>query len=218
MRGVIMDWKWFILFALLAILGTVFVGLWHPASAYPYLQQGENVTQGETYDLSGVSGFGLYEGQFAYWSNGNYEGTKHDPTKVMSIEPRFIYAVYIDPAIWNLGNWYKYTGTEETSHENNFAFKVVRGNVTDKSNTTQKGNITVYVPPPKLVAVTTAPPTPTTAPPTTATTEPTPIPTAPTPTASPPFPKPGLPLSPTLAVDAVIIGIGIYIYYERDGI
>ena len=212
------DWKWFFALLLAALgLTVILVLVAPPASAAPYVYQGDNVTVGETYDLSGVYSFGIYAGQFAYWKNWYYEGTSADPTKIISIAPRDIYNVYIDPAVWNVGNWYKYTGHDNVAHENTFAFRVVKGNSTSNVTPSEQGNknVTVYMPP-TLVAVTvTESPTPTPKPVKTA--EPRVVITLPpTPSPSPTFPSPGLPLSPFPVMVGVILAALAFWYLRMQ--
>ena len=195
-----MDWRWFILLLLFALGLTIFLGLMFPAaSAYYMVQQGDNITQGETYDLSGIYSWGDYQGQFAYWKHWYNEGTNVEPTKVIFVEPRNRYNVYIDPSQWTVGNWYK--RCSDCKNENNFAFKVIASNdaiVRAQPTTVAPGQTMVAVTGRITQTQTTSTPTET----------PTPVPaqtdtpvvivltTQPTPVPTPSFPKPGLPLSP----------------------
>jgi hypothetical protein len=120
------------LFAVLAIIVP-------PASAYPYVYQGENVTQGSVYDISGVAGFGEHYGEFAYWKDWWQEGGASTPTIINRIERRYLFSVCMDEKRWVVGNWYKYNGEENYMNENNFAFSVKRDNTSGNSSISCKG-------------------------------------------------------------------------------
>jgi hypothetical protein len=185
------------------------------ASAYEMVKQGQNVSQGQMYDVSGVYSWGEYQGQFAYWSHWWEEGTSVEPDRVITVEPRFAYKVYIDPSTWIEGNWYK--RCSNCKNENNFAFKVIKGNST--LNVTPVATATT-----KAVAVmtaVTASPTPTTIPTTIATPErtqtPVPTTTIPTPAPTPTFPKPGLPLSTPVVLIGVVAGAVLFVRFQSRG-
>jgi hypothetical protein len=192
-------------------------------SAYPYVYQGDNLTQGQIYDLSGVTTFGTHYGEFNYWKDWWLEGGSSDPTIINRMDRRDLYAVCIDSKRWVLGNWYK--GGESGKNENNFAFKVVVGNSTNKTFCSTGEGVTP-VPTSIVYDVTRVPtidPLATTSTITAVpTTEPTPmetiyVPTTVIPTVkrivtgvTPTFPPPrGLPLNPIIGIAGVIVAIVI---------
>lgn len=124
------NWIFFIFFVLIAIglvllLGLVFS---HPASAYAYVTQGMSVNQSEYYDLSGIYGFSGELGWWKYWYN---EGSDDlAPDKIIDLNSMNYHKVYIDPAVWNLGNWYQWDGLDKSNHGNTFVFRVVKHNST----------------------------------------------------------------------------------------
>jgi hypothetical protein len=110
-----------------------------------YVEQGDTLYQGKTYDLSGASGISY---MYAHWNDWKTENTNCNPDQVNDIwyirtgtNER---AVYLDPAKWHTGDWYywdwwecnlthydytqmktvKATGPIES--DNKFAFKLVK--------------------------------------------------------------------------------------------
>ena len=70
-----------------------------------YIHQGENISQGNYYDFSGIYGF---SGVLAHWSNGYDAGvTSPDYTYTISGSP---YSIYIDPAKFPTGQYYQWDG------------------------------------------------------------------------------------------------------------
>ncbi len=136
------NWIFFIFFMLIAIglvllLGIVFS---HPASAYAYVTQGMSINQSEYYDLSGIYGFSGELGWWKYWYN---EGSDDlAPDKIIDLNSMNYHKVYIDPAVWNLGNWYQWDGLDKSNHGNTFVFRVVKHNSTAKPATTSKDFVT----------------------------------------------------------------------------
>jgi hypothetical protein len=69
-----------------------------------YVHQGENISQGYYYDLSGVYG---WSGEVASWKN-DYSTGKGAPDYIVNIAtPR---KVLIDPSIYPVGKWYQWDG------------------------------------------------------------------------------------------------------------
>lgn len=70
-----------------------------------YVHQGENISQGNYYDLSGVYGF---SGVLAHWNDDYNAGvTEPDLTYTIAGSP---YSVYIDPATFPPGQYYQWDG------------------------------------------------------------------------------------------------------------
>ena len=70
-----------------------------------YVHQGENISQGEWYDISGVCGWSL---QWATWKNTDDIGYT-SPTAIIS--PDNVRWVYIDPKIFPVGEYYQWDGS-----------------------------------------------------------------------------------------------------------
>ena len=94
-----------------------------------YVHQGENISQGYLYDLSGVGG---WSGVFAYWKNTDNIGYLA-PTTIVA--PDNLMRVYIDPATFPAGEWYQWDGSYCTDRYkcssgfgrgNAYAFAVVK--------------------------------------------------------------------------------------------
>ena len=94
-----------------------------------YVHQGENISQGRYYDLSGVYGF---SGQLAHWTK-NWEVGVGEPDDIVTIEnPRR--PIYIDPDVFPVGRWFQWDGqicksdewcTSGFGHGNAYVFAVV---------------------------------------------------------------------------------------------
>jgi hypothetical protein len=208
-----MEVRNFILWLLIAIILIFLLTLIIPiASAYPYIQQSGTINQTETYDMTSVYG---WTGKFAHWDNSYDENTDVEPDQIVDLNKiKKSYAVYIDPAIWKLGNWYQYDGKMDERHGNTLAF------VVNKSQSNVTANVTA-----KATSVKTAVKTPTPTPsPQNETETVVPLPPAkptvsiPVVSASPTFPPPrGLPSSPFVPALAVLILIGVIILRDNRG-
>jgi hypothetical protein len=88
-----------------------------------YVYQGDNITQGNYYDLSGVYGF---TGKIAHWKNDNGMDT-NDPEVIINLEhPR---SVFIDPETFPVGRYFQCDGKISGScssfeHGNTYVFHV----------------------------------------------------------------------------------------------
>jgi hypothetical protein len=105
-----------VLVAMFAILIII-----NPVGAYPYVEQGSTITQGETYDLEGVYG---WTGKLAWWGKWYDEGGTNNPAVIVDLNDYKTYAVYIDPDLFQVGNWYQWDGMSQSEHANNFVFRV----------------------------------------------------------------------------------------------
>jgi hypothetical protein len=95
-----------------------------------YVHQGENISQGNWYDLSGVAGF---SGLFAYWEYDEDVGYTV-PTTIVTLDN--LRWVYIDPVIFPAGRWFMWDGefckdadyscSSGFGRGNNYAFAVVK--------------------------------------------------------------------------------------------
>ena len=158
------DWKMVILLIILAIALSIGIGiLCPPARASVYVEQGMKINQTEVYDLSGVYGF---SGELGWWKNWYDEGSDtEEPDKIIDLNKMNYHNVTLDPAVWNLGNWYQWDGLNKNNHGNTFVFRVMPKpeNVTWINTTiTQKSapSATIAVPsgaPVYTVVVTAAP-------------------------------------------------------------
>jgi len=70
-----------------------------------YVHQGENISQGFFYDLTGIYGF---SGKVGHWKNSDDAGFTY-PDNVMDLGGT-PYSVYIDPAKFVTGKWYQFDG------------------------------------------------------------------------------------------------------------
>ena len=94
-----------------------------------YVHQGENISQGRYYDLSGVYGF---SGQLAHWTK-NWNVGVGMPDDIITIEnPRR--PIYIDPKVFPVGRWFQWDGqvckddewcSSGFGHGNAYVFAVV---------------------------------------------------------------------------------------------
>lgn len=71
-----------------------------------YVHQGENITQGLYYDLSGVYGF---YGRVSHWSNDVNSGITRPDYVVNLDHPE---KTFISPSVFPAGRWYQYDGDE----------------------------------------------------------------------------------------------------------
>ena len=71
-----------------------------------YVHQGENISQGLNYDLSGIYGF---SGKLAWWEDSDDVGFTY-PDKIVTLDftrkP-----IYIDPEKFPVGDWYQFDGS-----------------------------------------------------------------------------------------------------------
>lgn len=101
---------------------------------YSYVMQGDNISQGFYYDLSGVYG---WSGILGSWKN-DYNAGYTVPDYVVSIGDENMHKVLIDSTRWKPGRWYqidKYEANEfgnAFKSGNNYVFYVVK-------NTTARG-------------------------------------------------------------------------------
>ena len=72
-----------------------------------YVHQGDNISQGNYYDLSGVYG---WSGVLANWNDDFNNAGITNPDHTVTIDPRHIYSTYIDPAVFPAGRWYQFDG------------------------------------------------------------------------------------------------------------
>jgi hypothetical protein len=199
----------FIVLMILLIVATVS----QPASAYTYIQQGENVSLGDTVDLTGVYG---WTGILGWWKNTYYEGGKTDPDIIIDLNDyRNIAGVYLDPTVWKLGNWYQWDGKGKETHGNTFVFKVnpqtyrtepTNFTTTGKTSTPVKVNVSKtpeLTIPPTLQPIQTPIPTP----------GPTLV-VIPMRTLPPPR---GLPIEPGIVAIAVIGGSLLFLWFRTKG-
>ncbi len=143
-----MNWKYFILFMLIAIGLSVAVGVWHPASAYYFVEQGSTVYLGQTVDISGVAqgiqNLAYYDGYDCYGDN-----------QYLLTMPKLKSGYYnftVDPKIFSgrLGMWCKWNGYVE-SNGNLKAFivsiaKPIQFNATENQSLQNPNQTPVQVP------------------------------------------------------------------------
>ena len=97
-----------------------------------YVHQGENISQGNYYDLGGVCGFSM---KLAHWKNSDDIGYE-TPDKVVTLETIAHKVTYIAPEDFPAGEWYQWDGqycdedkgycSTGFGHGNNYAFAVVK--------------------------------------------------------------------------------------------
>ena len=96
-----------------------------------YVHQGENISQGNYYDLNGVYGF---SGILGHWKDDNGMGV-YAPDHLVTLDGNLRKPTYIDPAKFPVGRWYQWDGitcresdycTSSFGHGNNYVFSVVR--------------------------------------------------------------------------------------------
>ena len=101
---------------------------------FSYVMQGDNISQGLYYDLSGVYG---WSGILGNWKN-DYNAGYTVPDYIVNIADEDMHKVLIDSTRWNPGRWYqidKYKANEfgnAFKSGNNYVFYVVK-------NTTARG-------------------------------------------------------------------------------
>lgn len=93
-----------------------------------YVHQGENITQGYRYDLSGVYG---WSGILGHWKSENNIGYTIPDTTV-NLNDYNARDMYLDPSLFPVGQWYqidKFSADEDVNsfgRGNNYAFYVVK--------------------------------------------------------------------------------------------
>lgn len=83
-----------------------------------YVHQGENISQGNYYDLSGIYGF---SGVLAWWKDPWAAGTTY-PDKTFDLNLLKLHSVYIDPATWPIGRYYQFDGALSGSKESGSSY------------------------------------------------------------------------------------------------
>ncbi|MCK9591451.1 MAG: DUF3821 domain-containing protein [Methanoregula sp.] len=116
------NWRNFLLFLLAAILLSIAIGLWHPVSAYYYVEQGDFLYVNDTVDISGVAAGIL---NLAYYGINSEENLDTQYLLKLPKNKSGYYAFYLDPKIFGnrIGTWYKWNGEIE-SNGNTVAFKI----------------------------------------------------------------------------------------------
>lgn len=76
-----------------------------------YVHQGENISQGNYYDLSGVYG---WSGLLAHWKNDDNAGYTY-PTNIVDLGTRRSVNTYIDPELFPVGKWYMFDGYDPST-------------------------------------------------------------------------------------------------------
>jgi hypothetical protein len=115
-----------------------------------YVHQGENISQGNNYDLRGVYGF---SGELAHWNNDNLVG-QGQPDQIVTLTGKG--STYIDSAIFPVGRWWQWDGnnycntgsdycTSGFGHGNAYVFAVVPQleQVMQTVKVTKNANITI---------------------------------------------------------------------------
>lgn len=93
-----------------------------------YVHQGENISQGYCYDLSGVYG---WTGILGHWDNENYIGYRA-PSDYIDLNVGNPRNTCLDTPSWKVGDWYQIdsaigdSDAFKSSHGNNYVFHVVR--------------------------------------------------------------------------------------------
>lgn len=72
-----------------------------------YVHQGENISQGNYYDLSGVYG---WSGILANWNDDYDNAGITNPDHAVTLDTRNLYSTYIDPNTFPVGRWYQFDG------------------------------------------------------------------------------------------------------------
>jgi hypothetical protein len=117
-----------------------------------YIYQGQNISQGLYYDLSGVFG---WSGILGHWKDSYNIGNTlpDDVINLNSMNPKW---VYIDPVTWKPGKYFQLdeynTKSSDFYHGNNYVFYVVKADVSKNtqikpefSNNTLIYNATAYI-------------------------------------------------------------------------
>jgi len=188
---------------ILGILSLSIITLIPSTSAYYYVQQGDTITLGETYDLTGVCG---WTGKLGYWEHSYQEKSSIEPDIIIDLNNyRKIEIVFLDPTIWKVGNWYQWDGKGEEIHENTFVFRI--NNTKNLSTKVNISNIT-----PRVTTTRTPDPTPIITP----VVIPLPQTTTVAPVVTRTFPPPkGLPLNPIIPLVGVLISVYIFLKFQR---
>ena len=97
-----------------------------------YVHQGENISQGNWYDLGGIYGF---SGKIAHWTDTSNIGYQ-SPDQIIVLTGSPHTPTYIDPILYPAGEWYQWDGqvcdttkgycSSGFGHGNNYAFAVVK--------------------------------------------------------------------------------------------
>jgi Domain of unknown function (DUF3821) len=82
-----------------------------------YVHQGENISQGNYYDLSGIYGF---SGMLCWWANEDNVGMSY-PDKIITLSgnPN---DVYINPAVYPVGQYFQWDGGVSNSSGYSYSF------------------------------------------------------------------------------------------------
>jgi hypothetical protein len=113
-----------------------------------YVHQGENISQGNYYDLNGVYGF---SGIIGNWEKDNGMGI-YAPDHLVTLDGNLRKPTYIDPEKFPVGRWYQWDGvtckesdycTSSFGHGNNYIFSVVKGTA-EASSSKSPSNVTHY--------------------------------------------------------------------------
>jgi hypothetical protein len=83
-----------------------------------YVHQGENISQGNYYDLSGIYGF---SGVLGWWQDQWNPGTTY-PDKTFDLNTLHLHNVYIDPATWPVGKYYQFDGMRYSDYTINGSY------------------------------------------------------------------------------------------------
>ena len=141
-----MNWKWAIMFFLLALGLSIVLGLWHPASAAGnttnisyYVNQGDTVYVGQTIDISGVVPPYQY---LAYWDGFTMYDRNASYLIPMSYKKDSYYYFYLDPKIFStrLGKWFR-SDLKFEPNGNNLAFVVKKAQPIPVANKTENESL-----------------------------------------------------------------------------
>ena len=83
-----------------------------------YVHQGENISQGNYYDLSGIYGF---SGVLGWWQDQWTSGTTY-PDKTFDLNVLKLHKVYINPATWPTGKYYQFDGMRYSDYTINGSY------------------------------------------------------------------------------------------------
>jgi hypothetical protein len=87
-----------------------------------YVMQGENISQGNHYDLRGVYGF---SGELAHWNNDNSAG-QGNPDQIVTLKGYGI--TFIDPVKFPVGRWWQWDGNYCPTSSDTCTFSFGHGN------------------------------------------------------------------------------------------
>ena len=114
-----------------------------------YVHQGENISQGNYYDLFGICGF---SGKIAHWNHPDDVGYEN-PDTIITLDDNPHHLTYIEPSKFPVGEWYQWDGatcgkdsgwcTSGFGHGNNYAFAVVASYHLKNETITKTKNITI---------------------------------------------------------------------------